>query len=231
MPKLYQPEILFEDNHLLVINKRSGDIVQGDKTGDEPLNELLKTFLKNKYNKPGNVYLGTVHRLDRPTSGLVIFAKTSKALTRMNKLFQTKDIQKTYWAVTEKAPQIKSGELTDFLIKNERQNKSYAHQNEIKGSKKATLSYQFLNKGDRYFYLEITPFTGRHHQIRVQLSNINCIIKGDLKYGAKRPNKDGSIHLHARSIEFIHPVSKETLTITAPVPQEVIWQDFQKKCK
>lgn len=231
MTKQYKPEILFEDNHLLVINKKSGDIVQGDKTGDTPLNDLLKAFLKKKYNKPGNVYLGTVHRLDRPTSGLVIFTKTSKALTRMNKLFQTKNIQKTYWAVTEKSPQIKTAELTNFLIKNERQNKSYAHSREIKGSKKANLTYKLLHKSDRYSYLEVTPQTGRHHQIRVQLSNINCIIKGDLKYGAKSPNKDGSIHLHARSIEFIHPVTQTLLKISAPVPNETIWLDFQKKCK
>ena len=229
MTSKYKPDILFEDNHLIVINKKSGDIVQGDKTGDAPLNELLKNYLKEKYNKPGNVYLGTVHRLDRPTSGIVIFAKTSKALPRMNKLFQSKEIQKTYWAVTEKAPNPKKGELNDFLIKNEKQNKSYAHQKEINGSKKAVLSYQLVGQGDRYFYIEVKPFTGRHHQIRVQLSNINCIIKGDLKYGAKRPNKDGSIHLHARSITFIHPVSKENLVITAPVPEDVIWKDFQTK--
>jgi 23S rRNA pseudouridine1911/1915/1917 synthase len=225
----YKPDILFEDNHLIVINKKSGDIVQGDKTGDNPLNELLKAYLKTKYNKPGNVYLGTVHRLDRPTSGLVIFAKTSKALTRMNKLFQTKTIQKTYWAVTEKAPKAKSGQLVDHLLKNEKQNKSYAHHNNSKGGKQAILNYQLVGKGERYFYMEVKPLTGRHHQIRVQLSNINCIIKGDLKYGAKRPNKDGSIHLHARAIEFIHPVSKEMIEITAPVPEDVIWQDFQKK--
>jgi len=229
MASVYQPDILFEDNHLLIVNKKSGDIVQGDKTGDAPLNELLKTYLKIKYNKPGNVYLGTIHRLDRPTSGLVIFAKTSKALTRMNKLFQTKNIQKTYWAVTEKAPQQKTGELIDFLKKNEKQNKSYPYKKEINGSKKAELSYQLISQGDRYHYLEVKPATGRHHQIRVQLSHMNCIIKGDLKYGAKRPNKDGSIHLHARAIEFEHPVSKENLKIIAPVPQEIIWQDFQNK--
>ncbi|MDX1349805.1 MAG: RluA family pseudouridine synthase [Putridiphycobacter sp.] len=225
----YKPDILFEDNHLIVINKKSGDIVQGDKTGDNPLNELLKAYLKTKYNKPGNVYLGTVHRLDRPTSGLVIFAKTSKALTRMNKLFQTKTIQKTYWAVTEKAPKAKSGQLVDYLLKNEKQNKSYAYNNSSKGGKQAILNYQLVGKGERYFYVEVKPLTGRHHQIRVQLSNINCIIKGDLKYGAKRPNKDGSIHLHARAIEFIHPVSKEKIEITAPVPEDVIWHDFQNK--
>ncbi len=229
MHKEYQPDILFEDNHLIIINKKSGEIVQGDKTGDTPLNDLLKDFLKRKYNKPGNVYLGTVHRLDRPTSGLVIFAKTSKALARMNKLFQSKSIQKTYWAVTEKAPKVKSGELIDYLKKNEKQNKSYAFQKEINGSKKAVLSYKLIDLGDRYYYIEIKPVTGRHHQIRVQLSNINCIIKGDLKYGAKRPNKNGSIHLHARTIEFIHPVSQENLKVVAPTPQDVIWQDFEKK--
>ena len=229
MDHQYQPDILFEDNHLIVINKRSGDIVQGDKTGDLPLNELLKDFLKEKYNKPGNVYLGTVHRLDRPTSGIVIFAKTSKALTRMNKLFQTKNIQKTYWAATEGAPKRKSGELVNFLKKNEKQNKSYAHETEINGSKKAILNYQLIDRGDRYHYIEVKPITGRHHQIRVQLSNIKCVIKGDLKYGAKRPNKDGSIHLHARSIEFVHPVSQVHLKIIAPVPEDVIWQDFNIK--
>ncbi|MFK8045919.1 MAG: RluA family pseudouridine synthase [Crocinitomicaceae bacterium] len=231
MASAYKPEILFEDNHLLIVNKKSGDIVQGDKTGDRPLNELLKDYIKVKYKKPGNVYLGTIHRLDRPTSGLVIFAKTSKALTRMNKLFQTKTIQKTYWAATEKAPNKQAGELIDFLKKNEKQNKSYPHQKEINGSKRAVLSYQYISHGDRYHYLEVKPLTGRHHQIRVQLSNINCIIKGDLKYGAKRPNKDGSIHLHARAIEFEHPVTKENLKIIAPVPQEVVWQDFQSKAK
>ena len=227
--KTYQPEILFEDNHLIVINKKSGEIVQGDKTGDPPLNDLLKGFIKHKYKKPGNVYLGTVHRLDRPTSGLVIFAKTSKALTRMNKLFQTKDIQKTYWAVTEKAPNPTQGELTGFLLKNERQNKSYSHQKEVSGSKKAMLTYRLLGSKNQYYYNEIKPVTGRHHQIRVQLSHIKSVIIGDLKYGAKRPNKDGSIYLHARSVEFIHPVSKETLKIIAPVPKDPIWQDFQNK--
>ncbi len=231
MSEQYIPEILYEDNHIIVVNKRSGEIVQGDKTGDVPLSELLKDFIKVKYNKPGNVFLGTVHRLDRPTSGIVMFAKTSKALTRLNKLFQTKDIRKTYWAVTEKKPDRNSGTLTDFLVKNEKQNKSYPYKKEVQRSKKATLDYEVKGKGDRYHYIEVTPHTGRHHQIRVQLSNIGAIIKGDLKYGAKRPNKDGSIHLHARSIEFIHPVKKEPVTITAPVPNDVVWQDFEQKSR
>ena len=229
MAKKYIPEILFEDNHIIVINKKSGDIVQGDKTGDAPLNELLKEYIKQKYNKPGNVYLGTVHRLDRPTSGIVMFAKTSKALTRLNKMFKDKEINKTYWAVTEKPPSEKKGFLVDYLLKNERQNKSYPHKNEVKNSKKSELEYQYCAKGERYFYIEINPLTGRHHQIRVQLSNINCIIKGDLKYGAKRSNKDGSIHLHARTLTFIHPVKKEEVKIVAPVPNDVIWLDFQSK--
>ena len=229
MSSQYQPEILYEDNHLIVVNKKSGEIVQGDKTGDKPLNELLKDFIKKKYNKPGNVFLGTVHRLDRPTSGLVIFAKTGKALTRLNKLFQTKEIKKTYWAVTEQKPSNSKGTLTDYLLKNERQNKSYAHQHEVARSKKAILDYEVKGKGDRYHYLEINPHTGRHHQIRVQLSNIGAIIKGDLKYGAKRPNKNGSIHLHARSVAFIHPVKKEEIKITAPVPKDVVWLDFESK--
>ncbi len=225
----YAPEILFEDNHIIVVNKKSGEIVQGDKTGDTPLNDLLKSFLKKKYNKPGNVYLGTVHRLDRPTSGIVIFAKTSKALTRLNKLFQTKDIQKTYWAVTEQKPPKSSDTLVNYLLKNERQNKSYPHNTMVNKSKKAILEYTYKDKGDRYFYIEIKPLTGRHHQIRVQLSNVKSIIKGDLKYGAKRPNKNGSIHLHARKIEFVHPVKNELIQIVAPVPNDPVWQDFQNK--
>jgi len=225
----YNPEILYEDNHIIVVNKKSGEIVQGDKTGDTPLNELLKIYLKKKYNKPGNVFVGTVHRLDRPTSGVVMFAKTSKALTRLNKLFQTKNAKKTYWAVTEKKPEKQSGQLIDHLVKNEKQNKSYPYSKAINRSKEAVLDYQLKGQGDRYFYLEINPHTGRHHQIRVQLSNIGAIIKGDLKYGARRPNKDGSIHLHARVLEFQHPVKQELVKIIAPVPNDVIWQDFQNK--
>ena len=221
-------DILFEDNHLIVINKASGTLVQGDKTGDKPLNELVKEYIKFKYNKPGDVYLGTVHRLDRPTSGIVLFARTSKALTRMNELFKIKDIQKTYWAVTEKSPRLAKGLLTDFLLKNEKQNKSYVKPNNKGGAKQAELNYHLVGKGNNYSFIEVTPATGRHHQIRVQLSNIGCIIKGDLKYGAKRSNKDGSIHLHARKLEFIHPVKKEPVSIIAPPPNEVLWQEFLK---
>jgi 23S rRNA pseudouridine1911/1915/1917 synthase len=221
-------EILYEDNHLIVINKASGTLVQGDKTGDIPLNELVKSYIKTKYNKPGDVYLGTVHRLDRPTSGIVLFARTSKALTRMNELFKIKDIQKTYWAVTEKPPRSNTGLLIDFLLKNEKQNKSYVKPNKKSGAKEAELSFKLVGKGDNYSYLEVKPATGRHHQIRVQLSNIGCIIKGDLKYGAKRSNKDGSIHLHARKLEFIHPVKKEPVSIIAPPPNEVLWNEFLK---
>ena len=219
--------VIYEDNHLIVVNKRSGDIVQGDKTGDKPLNEVVKDYIKVKYNKPGDVYLGTVHRLDRPTSGIVIFARTSKALTRMNKLFADKNIQKTYWAVTEKAPSQKIGHLNDWLQKNEKQNKSYVVQ---KGQgKEAELNYKVLGSSDKYHLIEVDPKTGRHHQIRVQLSSIGAIIKGDLKYGAKRSNKDGSIHLLARKIEFIHPVKQEPISITAEPPSDPIWDFFAKK--
>ncbi|NOQ71701.1 MAG: RNA pseudouridine synthase [Crocinitomix sp.] len=221
-------DILFEDNHLVVVNKAAGTLVQGDKTGDVPLNELVKSYIKTKYNKPGDVFLGTVHRLDRPTSGIVLFARTSKALTRMNELFKIKDIQKTYWAVTEKAPKSTKGLCIDFLLKNEKQNKSYVKPNDNGGAKKAELTYELIGKGDNYSYIQVAPVTGRHHQIRVQLSNIGCIIKGDLKYGAKRSNKDASIHLHARKLEFIHPVKKEPVCIIAPPPNEVLWNEFLK---
>ena len=221
-------EILYEDNHLIVINKASGTLVQGYKTGDIPLNELVKSYIKTKYNKPGDVYLGTVHRLDRPTSGIVLFARTSKALTRMNELFKIKDIQKTYWAVTEKPPHSNTGLLVDFLLKNEKQNKSYVKPNNKSGAKEAELTFKLVGKGDNYSYIQVRPATGRHHQIRVQLSNIGCVIKGDLKYGAKRSNKDGLIHLHARKLEFIHPVKKEAVSILAPPPNEVLWNEFLK---
>jgi len=226
-------DVIYEDNHLIVVNKRSGDIVQGDKTGDTPLSDLVKGYIKKKYNKPGDVYLGTVHRLDRPTTGIVLFAKTSKALTRMNKMFAKKAIdgetiiKKTYWAVTEQKPKQKKGTLIDFLRKNEKQNKSYAFEKEVNGSKRAELDYFIKGSGDKYHFIEVDLKTGRHHQIRAQLSNINCIIKGDLKYGAKRSNKDGSIHLHARFLEFIHPVKKELITIVAPVPQDTLWKAFE----
>ncbi len=219
-------QILFEDNHLIVVNKRAGDLVQGDKTGDKPISDSIKAYIKKKYNKPGEVFLGTVHRLDRPTSGIVLFARTSKALSRMNKLFKEKTIQKTYWAVTEKMPLKNKETLIDYLQKNEKQNKSYVKPASIDGAKKAELSYTLKGKGDNYSYIEILPLTGRHHQIRVQLSNIGCIIKGDLKYGAKRSNKNGSIHLHARKLQFIHPVKKESITIIAPPPNDPLWNDF-----
>ncbi|MCH3881878.1 MULTISPECIES: RluA family pseudouridine synthase [Tenacibaculum] len=216
-------QVLHEDNHLVIVNKRAGDIVQGDKTGDKPLSDVVKEYIKDKYNKPGAVFLGTVHRLDRPTSGIVIFARTSKALERLNKMLREKTIKKTYWAVVEKFPKKEKDSLINFLKKNPKNNKSTAYSKEIDGSKKATLHYQLLKKLDNYSLLEVDLETGRHHQIRVQLSTIGSIIKGDLKYGAKRSNKDGSIHLHARKIEFIHPVSKELIKLTSPTPKDPIW--------
>ncbi|MDO5607819.1 MAG: RluA family pseudouridine synthase [Capnocytophaga sp.] len=217
-------EILYEDNHLIAVNKRSGDIVQGDKTGDVPLSEIVKQYIKEKYNKPGEVFLGVTHRLDRPTTGVVVFAKTSKALTRLNALFADKDaVQKIYWAMTETVPQPESGILEHWLARNTQKNKSTAHTKQVANSKYAKLSYILFQKLDRYSLLEIQLFTGRHHQIRSQLSAIGCIIKGDLKYGAKRSNPDGSIHLHARKIRFEHPVKREILEITAPTPNEPLW--------
>lgn len=216
-------QVLYEDNHIIIVNKRAGDIVQGDKTGDTPLNDVVKAYIKNKYNKPGNVYLGTVHRLDRPTSGIVIFAKTSKVLPRLNKLFLTKEIKKTYWAVVKQAPSKSEGTLAHWLKKNPKNNKSYTHIKEVKDSKKAILHYKTIQQLDNYTLLEINLETGRHHQIRTQLSSIGSPIKGDLKYGFSRSNKDASIHLHARRIEFIHPVKKESLSIIAPLPNDPIW--------
>ncbi len=218
-------QVLFEDNHIIVVNKRPGDIVQGDKTGDKPLSEVVKSYLKEKYNKPGNVYLGVVHRLDRPTSGIVLFAKTSKALPRLNKLFQEKKAQKTYWAIVKNAPPKKSDTLVHFLKRNPKQNKSYAHIKEVPESKKAILEYRILKKLDNYFLLEVNLHTGRHHQIRSQLSAIGSPIKGDLKYGFDRSNKDASIHLHARELKFIHPVKKEEIHIIASPPDEVLWNN------
>jgi 23S rRNA pseudouridine1911/1915/1917 synthase len=216
-------QVIYEDNHIIIVNKRAGDIVQGDKTGDTPLNDIVKDFIKDKYKKPGNVYLGTVHRLDRPTTGLVIFAKTSKALPRLNKLFASKDISKTYWAIVKNQPPKTEDTLIHWLRKNPKNNKSKANIKEVPDSKKGILHYKLLKKLDNYYLLEVRLETGRHHQIRSQLSSIGCAIKGDLKYGFDRSNKDASIHLHARQIEFIHPVSKEVLTITAPLPQDAIW--------
>ncbi|MEP6262141.1 MAG: RluA family pseudouridine synthase [Gillisia sp.] len=216
-------QVLYEDNHLIIINKRPGDIVQGDKTGDVPLSEVVKEYIKNKYNKPGNVYLGVVHRLDRPTSGIVVFAKTSKALPRLNKLFKEKDAKKTYWAIVKNAPPKQEDTLVHYMKRNTKQNKSYAHIKEVPESKKAILHYRILKRLDNYYLLEIDLETGRHHQIRSQLSAIGCPIKGDLKYGFDRSNKDASIHLHARKLVFEHPVKKENLEIIANPPQDPLW--------
>ena len=218
-------QVLYEDNHIIVVNKRPGDIVQGDKTGDKPLSEVVKSYIKEKYNKPGNVYLGVVHRLDRPTSGIVLFSKTSKALPRLNKLFQQKEAKKTYWAIVKNVPPKDSDTLVHFLKRNPKQNKSYAHIKEVPESKKAILEYRLLKKLDNYFLLEVDLHTGRHHQIRSQLSAIGSPIKGDLKYGFDRSNKDASIHLHARELKFIHPVKKEEINIIAPPPDEVLWNN------
>lgn len=223
-------QVLYEDNHVIVVNKKPGDIVQGDKTGDKPLSEVIKAYLKEKYNKPGNVYLGVVHRLDRPTSGIILFARTSKALPRLNKIFKEKEAKKTYWAIVKNAPPKESDTLTHFLKRNPKQNKSYAHIKEVPDSKKGILDYKILKKLDNYFLLEIDLHTGRHHQIRSQLSAIGCPIKGDLKYGFDRSNKDGSIHLHARKLQFIHPVKKENIDIIAPVPEgDPIWKAISGK--
>jgi len=216
-------QVLYEDNHIIIINKRAGDIVQGDKTGDKPLSDIVKAYIKDKYNKPGEVYLGVVHRLDRPTTGLVIFAKTSKVLPRLNALFVSKDIDKTYWAIVKNEPPKAKDTLVNWLKKNPKNNKSSAYPKEVKDSKKAILHYKILKKLDHYFLLEINLETGRHHQIRSQLSTIGCPIKGDLKYGFDRSNKDASIHLHARHITFIHPVKLIPINITAPLPNDPIW--------
>ncbi len=216
-------QILYEDNHLIAVNKRPGDIVQGDKTGDMPLSEVVKQYIKEKYNKPGNVYLGVAHRLDRPTSGIVVFAKSSKALPRLNKLFAEKEAKKTYWAVVKNTPPKTHDTLTHWLKRNTKQNKSYANKKEVPDSKKAVLDYDIIKKLDNYFLLEIDLKTGRHHQIRAQLTAIGCPIKGDLKYGFDRSNKDGSIHLHARKLMFIHPVKKEKLELIASPPNDPVW--------
>lgn len=216
-------QVIYEDNHLIIINKRAGDIVQGDKTGDKPLSEVVKSYLKDKYNKPGNVYLGVVHRLDRPTTGIVMFAKTSKALPRLNKLFAEKEAKKTYWAIVKNSPPKMVDTLVHWLRKNPKNNKSTAHLKEIAEGKKAILHYKVLKQLDNYFLLEIELETGRHHQIRVQLSSIGCPIKGDLKYGFDRSNTDASIHLHARELNFVHPVSNETIHVVAPLPEDSVW--------
>jgi len=216
-------QVLYEDNHIIVINKRVGDIVQGDKTGDKPLSEVVKEYIKIKYNKPGEVFLGVIHRLDRPTTGIVIFARTSKALTRMNELFSNRETQKTYWAIVKNKPQNSEDKLVHYLKRNEKNNTSKAHVNEVPESKIASLDYKIIALLQNYYALEINLHTGRHHQIRAQLSAIGSPIKGDLKYGFDRSNPDGGIHLHARKLVFIHPVSKENIEIIAPTPNDVIW--------
>jgi len=216
-------QVLYEDNHIIIINKRVGDIVQGDKTGDKPLSDVVKEHLKDKYNKPGSVYLGVVHRLDRPTTGIVVFARTSKALTRLNKLFADKNISKTYWAIVGHKPVKVKDTLIHWLKKNPKNNKSRAYIKEVTDSKKAILHYELLKTLQRYFLIEVNLETGRHHQIRSQLSSIGSPIKGDLKYGFNRSNPDGGIHLHSRKLAFVHPVSKEDIIITAPTPTDPLW--------
>ncbi|WP_196885343.1 RluA family pseudouridine synthase [Aureivirga sp. CE67] len=216
-------KVIYEDNHIIVVNKQVGDIVQGDKTGDTPLSDIVKEYIKDKYNKPGNVFLGVVHRLDRPTTGIVVFARTSKALERMNKMFREHKVQKTYWAVVKNEPPKQKDTLTHYLKKNPKNNKASHFVKHVEGSKKAILHYEVLKKLENYYLLQILLETGRHHQIRCQLSAIHCPIKGDLKYGSKRSNKNAGIHLHSRFIEFTHPVSKEKISLTADLPKDPIW--------
>ena len=220
-------KVIYEDNHLIIVNKAPGEIVQGDKTGDKPLSEILKEYVKTKYNKPGEVFLGVVHRLDRPVSGVVVFARTSKALERMNSLISSREVQKTYWAIVKGSPTEPHGHLIDWLWKNETQNKSYVVPETHKGALRAELEYKLLAKGKDYSLLEVNLMTGRHHQIRVQLSAIGLIIKGDLKYGSARSNPDGSIHLHARKVEFLHPVKQTPMIVEAMPPKERMWMIFK----
>ena len=228
-------EVIYEDNHIIVVNKQSGEIVQGDKTGDRPLSDLVKDYIKEKYQKPGAVFLGVVHRLDRPVSGLVIFARTSKALTRLNKMFAEGQVHKTYWAIVESEKCRVEGEefatAEHWIVRNEKQNKSYAYDHEVPNSKRALLRYRVMGHGERYDLVEVQLMTGRHHQIRCQLSTMGCPIKGDLKYGAKRSNPDGSISLTAHRIEFIHPVSKEKICLESPLPDDNLWKSLKKMAK
>ena len=219
--------VVYEDNHIIVVNKTASEIVQADKTGDTPLSETVKQYLKEKYQKPGNVFLGVTHRLDRPVSGLVIFAKSSKALTRLNEMFRAGEVKKTYWAVVKNAPKESEGELVHFLVRNEKQNKSYAYDKEVPNSKKAVLDYRLIGRSENYYLLEVDLKTGRHHQIRCQLAKMGCPIKGDLKYGSPRSNPDGSICLHARRVRFVHPVSKELIELKAPLPEGNLWKGFE----
>jgi len=221
--------VLYEDNHIIAVNKSTSEIVQGDKTGDQPLSETIKLYLKEKYNKPGEVFLGVTHRLDRPVSGVVLFAKTSKALTRLNEMFRNQEVKKTYWAIVKEKPEQPEGRLEHYLVRNEKQNKSVAYDKERSDAKKAALSYKLIAHSDTYYLLEVHLETGRHHQIRCQLAKMGCPIKGDLKYGFPRSNPNGGISLHARSIEFIHPVSKLQISLTAPVPvDDKLWHTMEK---
>ena len=219
--------VVYEDNHIIVVNKTSSEIVQGDKTGDTPLSEMVQQYLKEKYAKPGNVFIGVTHRLDRPVSGLVVLAKTSKALSRLNDMFRTGEVQKTYWAIVKERPRELEGELEHWLVRNEKQNKSYAFDKEKPGAKKAILRYKLIGHSQNYHLLEVDLKTGRHHQIRCQLAKMGCPIKGDLKYGSPRSNPDGSICLHARRVKFIHPVSKQEIDLTAPLPPGNLWNGFE----
>jgi 23S rRNA pseudouridine1911/1915/1917 synthase len=220
------PAILYEDNHIIIVNKRSSDLVQGDGTGDEPLDDIVRAYIKEKYNKPGDVFLGVVHRLDRPVSGCVVYARTSKALSRMSELFRTRDVRKTYWAIVSERPPAEEGTLSNYLKKNEPQNKSYVYEKEVKGSKLAELSYRVLSRSEKYYLIEVDLQTGRHHQIRAQLAAAGCPIKGDLKYGSKRSNEGGGISLHSRRISFVHPVKNEEIKVEAPLPDDRIWKLF-----
>lgn len=227
LPSL-ENRILYEDNHLIIVNKQPSEIIQGDKTGDKPLSEILKDFIRVKYNKPGNVFTGVIHRIDRPVSGAVAFAKTSKALSRMNELIKNHNLKKTYWAIVQNRPEPHEATLIHHMIRNQKQNKSYAHKKAKSGSKEAILEYKLISESQNYFLLEIDLKTGRHHQIRAQLAAIGSVIKGDLKYGAPRSNKDGSISLHARKLEFIHPIKKIPIEIIAPTPNDELWSFFQE---
>ncbi len=220
-------EVVYEDNHIIVVNKTVSEIVQGDKTGDTPLSETVKQYLKEKYAKPGNVFLGVVHRLDRPVSGLVMFAKTGKALERLNEMFRKGEVKKTYWAIVRQRPELEEAELVNYLVRNEKQNKSYAYDKEVKNAKKAVLHYRLIGCSQNYFLLEVDLKTGRHHQIRCQLAKMGCPIKGDLKYGFPRSNPDGGISLHARRVRFVHPVSKVLIDLTAPLPDDGLWRCFE----
>ena len=220
-------QVLYEDNHIIIVDKQSGEIVQGDKTGDKPLSETIKEWIKQKYAKPGNVFLGVVHRLDRPVSGIVVFAKTSKALSRLNNMFRNGEVRKTYWAMVQTAPNMPEATLTNWLVRNEKQNKSYVYNNEMPNAKQAILKYKTIGQTEHYTLLEVNLLTGRHHQIRCQLAAMGCPIKGDLKYGARRSNPDGSISLLSHKVEFIHPVSKQKIVVVSPLPTEKVWDNFR----